>query len=334
VGRWVNTVNNPQITTTYTVNTTNTFTPAFNNTNHSPRAPGLVSQTVASSGPADPLVPTILVWSTGLQEGVPQGVEIRSSNPIINASNGTQSQNNPNPNGVGIHYSHPQLHHISSHILIVQNPVTVASTQYMHPPMVAVPNVRPLVIGRIPVSDEHTFVQHSAAPAVCQPTWSRYVGPNMDQFIQTTAPSAGSANDVVHSSGMVGIDPGVTSIQNVQSAGACPFKSLTCPAGTERLNNVCPFVSLKSPAGIERLNKETPEAALIPKPSVPDQATTTGSFQVIVQNSQATELRTETPQIFHSCSNHSSSNPESTTKTWDRVGAIKMLGFLAQTNLS
>jgi hypothetical protein len=85
VGRWVDTVNNPKITTTHTVNATITFTEAFNGTNHRARALGLVSQTLASGGPAVPLVPTILVRSTGPQQGDPQRVEIRSSIPIINA---------------------------------------------------------------------------------------------------------------------------------------------------------------------------------------------------------------------------------------------------------
>jgi hypothetical protein len=92
VKRWVETVNNPQITTTQTVNNTNILTQAFNGTNQSARASGLVNQTVTSGGPVDPLVPMILVCSTNPQQDVSQGVEVRYSNPIINMSFGIQSK--------------------------------------------------------------------------------------------------------------------------------------------------------------------------------------------------------------------------------------------------
>jgi hypothetical protein len=43
------------------------------------------------------------------------------------------------------------------------------------------------------------------------------------------------------------------------------------------------------------------------------------------QNSQTTKPRVETPQIRHSCSYQSTSDPEKATKMWDRVAAMKML---------
>jgi hypothetical protein len=43
------------------------------------------------------------------------------------------------------------------------------------------------------------------------------------------------------------------------------------------------------------------------------------------QNSQATEPRTDMPQIRHSCTNHSTSEPGKATKLWDIEGVTKML---------